>query len=93
MMDDFSNAPQSIAELRASRSESAKDWTPRDALIATLRDIDNGKIDDMDGLVIVYGRKRPEGRSVHYSVASESSTHTLGLISRFVYEYNEVLSK
>jgi len=90
-MDDFSQAPQSISELRASRSESAKDWTARDALIATLRDIDSGKIEDVGPLVIVYRRKCEDGKALGYSVSSSDSITTLGLVTRFIHEYNETL--
>lgn len=43
-MDDYANAPKSITELRSNREHNGRLWTPRDALIAVLRDIDEGKI-------------------------------------------------
>lgn len=50
-MDDFSNAPQSITEIRADKAENAALWTPRDAVIALLRDIDRGEVKP-DAIVI-----------------------------------------
>lgn len=42
--EDFSNHPKSIGEIRAEKNWNLTDWTTRDALITTLRDIDSGKI-------------------------------------------------
>lgn len=39
---DFSTHPPTIGELRCDRSGNANDWTPRDALIKALRDLDSG---------------------------------------------------
>ena len=44
MTDDFSRHPRTIGEIRSDKSENAKDWSVRDALIATLRAIDSGEI-------------------------------------------------
>lgn len=41
---DFKDHPPSIAEIKSDKSQNGSDWTPRDALIALLRDIDSGKI-------------------------------------------------
>lgn len=51
---DYSNEPQSVSELRAMRSTKSIDWTPRDALIATLRDIDAGKIKARKMLIVYF---------------------------------------
>lgn len=45
MTDDFSKYPKSIGEIRSDQTRHAKDWTPREALINALRDIDSGEID------------------------------------------------
>jgi hypothetical protein len=49
--DSFADAPLSVAEIRSDKSANGADWTPRDALIATLREIDSGKLKP-DALVI-----------------------------------------
>lgn len=59
MDDDFSKTPQSIAEIRANRAEKASLWTPRDALISALRDIDNKTINPFV-LFLVIGNNDPE---------------------------------
>ena len=39
MIEDFKGHPQSIAEIKADREGDGSLWTPRDALIALLREI------------------------------------------------------
>lgn len=43
-IDNFGEAPTSITEFKANRSQNPSDWTVRDMLVAALRDIDNGKL-------------------------------------------------
>lgn len=43
-MDSYAEHPVSLTEARANREEDSRRWTPRDALISLLRDIDSGKI-------------------------------------------------
>ena len=50
---DFSQHPKSITEMRAEREEDAKIWTPRDALISALRDLDEGTI-QTDTLLVMW---------------------------------------
>lgn len=57
MGEDFSNHPKSINDIRSDKSGKSEDWTPRDALVALLRDIDSGK-QDVDQIVIVYAVKK-----------------------------------
>jgi hypothetical protein len=42
-VSDYSNHPPTIGEIRSDKSESAADWSPRDALITALRAIDSGE--------------------------------------------------
>ena len=44
MSENFADAPQSVSELRSTKEHSGRLWTPRDALVSVLRDIDAGKI-------------------------------------------------
>lgn len=64
----FAGHPQSIAELRSDKSRRADDWTPRDVLIDTLRDLDEGKISP-DVLVVMF-------RDV-----LKNSTHSTGIVT------------
>lgn len=58
MADDFADHPRSLAEVKSDRAGTACLWTPRDALISLLRDIDSGKVDP-DTLIICW-RPKPE---------------------------------
>lgn len=60
MTESFADAPQSITELRSDKSGSAKDWTPRDALVTTLREIDTGKFGP-EHIVIMWAYKTDDG--------------------------------
>jgi hypothetical protein len=56
---DFSEYPLSVTEIRSGRTNEANDWTPRDALIDTLRRIDKGEIAP-EALVVVMKHRRGE---------------------------------
>lgn len=58
-MTDYSNAPTSITEAKAIRADDAAQWTPRDALVSMLRDIDAGSLEPTE-LVLLY-REPKEG--------------------------------
>ena len=60
MTDDFSKYPPTIGEIRSDKSRRADDWSPRDALIAALRDIDSG-VYSPTSCVICFGNVRPDG--------------------------------
>lgn len=47
----FADAPLTIGELRAERTEDSADWTPREMLISLLRDIDSGRRNVTDAVV------------------------------------------
>lgn len=76
MSDDFSNHPVSISEARSDRSQSSRDWTPRDALIDLLRKIDRGE-ETPAVLVIVW---REASGTVGFSAASPSIALSVGTI-------------
>jgi hypothetical protein len=42
-MDNFRDSPQTIGELRATRTQDNSDWSPRDTIIYMLREIDSGR--------------------------------------------------
>lgn len=50
--DNYANYPLSLADVRSDRSRNSMDWTPRDALIDLLRDIDSGKFDPKSMLIV-----------------------------------------
>lgn len=74
--EDFSEAPVSIGEVRSDRSNLAKDWTPREALVSMLRDIDSGKRNPEELMIITI---EPDGESemnVRYSRSGASNQWT-----------------
>lgn len=86
MTDSYANHPRSITELKSDKTDRASDWTPRDALISLLREIDSGAL-DLDALVIVL-RKRSESpplvQSTSFRVASPDVHTTLGMLTEAV---------
>lgn len=69
MSDEYSNHPPSITEIKAERSSKSEDWTPRDALIKTLRDIDNG-VRKPDSLIVMMIEQEPDDMVVPYYSAA-----------------------
>lgn len=77
----FKDAPVSLAEVRSDRSESAKDWRPRDVVISMLRKIDSGDFPaDTDVMVLMYGGHTDGKAFGSYSISSPSLNSTLGVI-------------
>ena len=78
--ENFANHPLSIAEIKSSRSGDGSDWTPRDALIAALRDVDSGE-QAPTCCVICFGTVSPEGITKTYMYQSTANRFELmGLI-------------
>lgn len=91
-MDSFKDAPVSLAEKRADKEKNASLWTPRDALVSLLRDIDQGM--NVDLCVISYRvsdtESQPHEYRSHYSLAGGTGLHdALGLMARTTYLMNE----
>lgn len=85
MTDDFSQAPQSIAELRAEREEDGTKWSPRDVLIAVLRKIDSGE--NVDMLVVCWRTRHENGRqSGHFFQSMQDPLASLGLLQNTIYK-------
>jgi hypothetical protein len=83
---DFANHPKSIGELRADKTQHAKDWTPRDALIEMLRSIDSGEM-VLDALVVVGRQIMPDG-AIHTArrVSAPDTIVAVGLLNRAAFE-------
>lgn len=85
MTDDFSKHPMSITEARASKAGKASIWTPRDALIQTLREIDSGEISP-DCCIIVMGKILPDGTTfTETKLATQNAYVAYGLLERARY--------
>lgn len=83
-MNDFSGYPKSIAEKRADKAGDGRLWTPRDLLIALLREIDEGDI-KAEHMVVCFDRSEEregrETRLLSYRAAGVRSRHeAVGLI-------------
>lgn len=55
MSDNYKDHPKSITEIKANKERDGSLWTPRDALINILRDIDEGR--KIDNLVICFSEE------------------------------------
>lgn len=83
---DFSKSPVSIGELRADKERQAGLWTPRECLIACLRDLDAGKISPS---MLFIGFKQPMGGSTYhtrYYTAAVSRLELHGLIAALQFD-------
>jgi hypothetical protein len=79
--DNFSGYPKSISEVRAHKLRDGRLWGPRDALIDLLRDIDGGKVDPVD-LVIVYRGFSDDGHShTSFTAAGKDPLVVYGMLS------------
>jgi hypothetical protein len=76
--ETFADYPLTIGEAKSDKTRDGADWTPRDALISVLRDIDDGKV-DLTGVVICM-HFREGGCS--FAQATPSLIHSLGIIER-----------
>ena len=79
-MDDFSNYPESMTEIKGNKSQNGAKWTPRDALVSLLRAIDRGEANP-DALVIAYRTKREDGNTFsHYYQACPDHHTAIGVL-------------
>ena len=89
MSEDFASAPLTIGELRSNKTANGKDWTPREALVSLLRQIDKGEI-KVDMLVIAWHVTDKDGaKCCDFVNATPSMVHALGLVSRAAYRVNQ----
>lgn len=77
--DSYADYPRSVNELRTLRSGNAADWSPREILIAMLREIDAGRLEP-ESLVVVYREKREGGFWSDFSSSCADGAVMLGLL-------------
>jgi hypothetical protein len=87
-MDDFSNHPPSIGETRADRSGDGSLWSPREVLVAILRDIDGGKIQP-DVLVVAWGEVGAGKRQGHFNQSTHDGLLSLGLMQATIFKMQD----
>lgn len=86
-MDDYSKHPQSLTEIRANKTRSCSDWTPRDVLIDLLRRIDGGE--NIDAIVVAMRQVNEDGTATRFSMATPDAATALGLMARASWMINE----
>lgn len=79
--DSFSDYPRSVNEVRSHRTGNAADWTPRDALIHLLRQIDSGVVRP-DALIVSLREKVDRGYRTTFSAACPDSGVMLALLEQ-----------
>ena len=87
---NFKDFPKSLAEIKADKEGRGDLWTPREALISLLREIDNGEKNPTD-LVITYQQASSEQEdaiSCHFVASCRNITTALGLLSRAAHYIN-----
>jgi hypothetical protein len=92
MSDDYSKTPQSIAEIRANRSELASLWTPRDALISALRDVDGKKVNPFVAFIVLGNNDTESGGTyTRFWVAGKNNYEIAGVAMRglFMFEHDD----
>ncbi len=75
--DDFSTAPVSLGEYRARKEDRAKLWTPREALINTLRRIDAGELNAINLVMVI-----ETDTEYHSVVSTPDMDKTIALFAR-----------
>lgn len=84
----FADHPESIGEIRANKSESCSDWTPRDALISVLRQIDSGLA--VDALVVCWRQNNTCGHDTgHFRSAAPDPFVSLGLLATTIHKMQD----
>lgn len=90
--DDYSKAPVTINEIRANKAEKANLWTPRDALISALRDVDSKVINPFVAFIVL-GNSDPVTYDTYTSfwVAGKNNYEIAGLAMRglYMFEHND----
>ena len=72
--------PNELAERRAQSENDCRLWTPADALLACLRDIESGEIDP-ENLVIHFSQKVDGDRSCSYYASNVTTMGHAGLLA------------
>lgn len=90
MSDNFANYPESITEIASAKAEDCSKWTPRDALIATLRELDAGEVKP-EALLIAYTyRTDDKHRKFSYRLAqgpTGDAMWTIGFVTRIWHKF------
>lgn len=85
-MNDYSDYPRSLSEVRADKECRGDLWSPRDVLIDLLRAIDNGE-KCPSVIFVAHGEIKTDENgkhsvSTHYSVSAPNCYVALGCLER-----------
>lgn len=77
--NSFAGTPPTVSELKAAKTGKGSDWTPRDVLVAALRDYDEGKMGEVDTITVIWRQKSDEPGEVWIPMFLQRSPdmHTL----------------
>lgn len=81
--DGSLDIPVSLAERRAERAWDGREWSPRDALVSLLREIDKEGVKP-ENIVIAYNERHDDGAtSTHFRAAGPGGgLVALGILER-----------
>lgn len=81
-METYADVPVSITEIRSDRTNNANDWTPWDALIATLREIDRGEIKCKSMVIVmVIEGDGDTCKTIARPAGTETTHHAVGILA------------
>lgn len=89
MTDDFSNHPVSLGEARANKAHDAGLWSPRDALISVLRDIDSGALKPDHVIVLSATIQDRGGTSMDYRSSIPNTFYGVGMLTAGINDFNK----
>lgn len=78
--ESYASHPVSVAEIKSDRTDDPRVWTPRDALISLLREIDSGKVSPYSIAILFASRESDRATNFSYRISSPGIAETLGLI-------------
>lgn len=84
----FADYPKSVTEIKADNmaDPGAQDWTPRDAVIATLREID-APTTRIDAVVVIYRQRHNDGSTTTSFMQATPDTHVgAGMCAHIVHK-------
>jgi hypothetical protein len=85
---DFSKYPISLAERQARKSVDGSLWSPRDALIAALREIDSGQLDPSE-LIIIARLKEKESGDIRIFNSSSDGLIATGMMAKAMRHFSK----
>ena len=83
MMDNFSDAPMTIGEIRSTKTDSMRDISPREILIEILREIDSGRLTLAD--LVIVGIKNGKNELTYRASSPRGGTYALGMLTRAIH--------